>query len=105
MYYPPKVLMAARQLLGISREDLAEAAKISFRTLANFEMEMPGTTLKTVEAVQTALMSHYGLQFIPEDQSNGFGIRFPVGHFSDPQHRRRTPRKLKSKSVAKKRMT
>lgn len=98
MYFPPKVLMAARLLLGISRKELAEASKISFRTLSNFESEMPGTTLKTMEAVQSALISHYGVQFLPEDENNGYGIRFPLGHFSDPKNRQRTPRKSKSKT-------
>ncbi|MGM4921389.1 helix-turn-helix domain-containing protein [Tardiphaga sp. 804_B3_N1_9] len=101
MYYPPKVLMAARQLLGVSREDLAEAAKIGVRTLASFEMDGPGTTLKTLEAVQMALVTQYGVQFLPEDEKQGFGIRFPRGHFGAPEKRHRPPRKANPKSKPK----
>lgn len=93
--------MAARMLLGISREELAKAAKISTRTLASFEMGLPGSKITTLEAIQSALTSKYGIQLLPEDQNNGYGVRFPVGHFESAENKKRAPRKTKAKSKTK----
>lgn len=93
--------MAARMLLGLSREELAKAAKISARTLASFEMGLPGSRITTLEAIQVALTSKYGIQFLPEDQNNGFGIRFPVGHFNKSKNKQSAPRKAKTKTKNK----
>lgn len=64
---------AARALLDWSREDLAEASKVSLRTIVDFERGAREPRDLTLEAIERAL-SGAGVQFIPEN-GGGAGVR------------------------------
>lgn len=67
----PKLLKAARLSLELSQDDLATSAKISLRSLIKLELSNPNTTVRTVEAVQSALERH-GVVFVSDDKAEGF---------------------------------
>jgi transcriptional regulator with XRE-family HTH domain len=79
MFVHPKLLRAARLSLDISQDDVAAAAGISRRSLQKLELCNPDTTVRTIEAVQRALVG-YGVVFLIEDQNAGWGFRLPRGH-------------------------
>ena len=68
----PSQCRGARGLLGISQQDLADASKVSKRTIAAFEL---GENVRAVlrDAIARAL-EDAGVQFIPEN-GGGAGVR------------------------------
>lgn len=63
----------ARAMLGMSQRDLAEAAEVAPRTLADFETGTRQPHPRTLAAIQTALEAA-GVEFIPEN-GGGAGVR------------------------------
>ena len=75
MIYPVQV-RAARSLLGISQDELAERASLSVITIKRIEAagtELKGTA-QTMASIQRALESK-GIVFIDQDDKQGPGVR------------------------------
>lgn len=65
----------ARAMLGLTRKDLAIAAKVAERTLVNFEGNNNKTLYdRTLIDIQKAL-ENAGIVFVPEDKNGGAGVR------------------------------
>ncbi|WP_338147696.1 helix-turn-helix domain-containing protein [Neoroseomonas terrae] len=64
---------AARALLGLTREQLADASAVPLRTLARFELDDGSPQQRTLTAIRTALEAA-GVEFIPEN-GGGAGVR------------------------------
>ncbi len=64
---------AARALVGLSREDLAKAAQVALRTLADFESGARSPHRPTLSAIQRAL-EEAGVLFIDQNE-HGPGVR------------------------------
>ncbi|MGI6852055.1 helix-turn-helix domain-containing protein [Mesorhizobium sp. 1B3] len=77
MDVPSQLLRAARHALGLSREDLAQLAGISVRTLASLEADEP-VKIETLRKVQRALESK-GVSFSAGDGHQGPKIQMPLG--------------------------
>ena len=69
----PGQCRAARALLNLSRAELAGLAKVSERTLVDFERGARTPLRSTLAAIRRALESA-GIEFIPED-GKGPGVR------------------------------
>lgn len=65
---------AARAMLGWSRQDLAEAAKVAERTIVDFERGARAPYERTLIDVKHAL-ENAGMEFIDEN-GGGVGVRF-----------------------------
>jgi transcriptional regulator with XRE-family HTH domain len=81
MIYPVQI-RAARGLLGLSQDDLAQRASIGVVTVKRIEAagtEIRGTA-QTMARIQRALESA-GIIFIDQDETNGPGVRLrtPIG--------------------------
>ncbi len=70
----PKLLKAARLLLEISQDELAQTAGISRRTLVRLETLSPDASFRSIGAVRKALES-YGVIFIEDGEYSG--LRLP----------------------------
>ncbi|WP_158874176.1 helix-turn-helix transcriptional regulator [Antarcticirhabdus aurantiaca] len=70
----PNILRAARVLLGLSQDELAEAARISKRSLARLEAGEFDPLLSTIETVKLALEER-GVVFLGPTESSGPGLR------------------------------
>ncbi|RIY03763.1 helix-turn-helix domain-containing protein [Aureimonas flava] len=73
----PNLLKAARILLGLSQDDLANAVGISRKSLARVEAGGVDSTLGTVEAIKVALELR-GVTFLGGSESFGPGLRVPA---------------------------
>ncbi|MGO8867330.1 MAG: helix-turn-helix domain-containing protein [Alphaproteobacteria bacterium] len=69
----PAQTRAARALLGMSREELANASEVALRTLADFESGTRAPHRPTLGAIRTALEAA-GVEFISEN-NGGPGVR------------------------------
>lgn len=77
MDIPVELLRASRVALGMSQAELARAAGVAVRTVA--KMETSGRVLwETRQKIKKALESK-GIKFLDRDESNGFGMRLPLG--------------------------
>ena len=63
----------ARGMLGWSRDQLSEAAKVAKRTIVDFERSARSPQHSTIAAIKQALEAA-GVQFIPEN-GGGPGVR------------------------------
>lgn len=70
----PAQSRGARGMLGWSQEQLAEAAKVSRATIADFERGERTPTATNLIAIREAF-EKAGLEFIPEN-GGGIGLRF-----------------------------
>jgi transcriptional regulator with XRE-family HTH domain len=71
-----RLIAAARALAGVSRSDLAKSAGIAPSTLARMEAE--GGAIVRPAAPADALrraLENFGVQFIPEGDGMGAGVR------------------------------
>ena len=68
---------AARGLLNITQQDLAERSRVSKRTVVNFEQAERQPVPATSEALRRALEGA-GVEFIPEN-GGGAGVRLSKG--------------------------
>lgn len=73
MSISPAQCRAARALLGWSQEDLETAAKVSKKTIADFERDQRSQHDRTIGAIETAFASH-GIIFIAQN-GGGEGVR------------------------------
>lgn len=69
----PSQCRAARALVGMSQDRLAEVSDVAKRTIASFEREGRQPYQRTIAALQLAL-ENAGIEFIPENGS-GPGVR------------------------------
>lgn len=70
----PRQSRAARELLGWTQADLAEAATLGLATVKNFESERRETTAANLKAIQRAL-EEAGVELIPAKGGKGVGVR------------------------------
>jgi transcriptional regulator with XRE-family HTH domain len=70
-------IRAARALLGWRQEDLSKASGVGTATIYRIEKTETSITgnVSTVVKIQAAL-EKAGIQFIENDDSGGFGVRF-----------------------------
>jgi len=70
-------IRAARALLGWRQEDLSKASRVGTATIYRIEKTERSITgnVSTVVKIQAAL-EKAGIQFIENDDSGGFGVRF-----------------------------
>jgi len=71
----PRQIKAARTLLGWSQQELADKAVLSLSTVLSMEKGKADPRLSSLTAVQRAL-NRGGIEFIPEDEVRGEGLRF-----------------------------
>jgi transcriptional regulator with XRE-family HTH domain len=76
MLAPPKLLKAARNLLGLTLDQVGEAAGLSGKTVARVEAGGKRTTLEAAEAIQ-GVYERRGVQFLQETGEGGEGLRLP----------------------------
>jgi DNA-binding XRE family transcriptional regulator len=69
----PTQCRAARALLNWSQDDLEIAARVSKKTIADFERDQRSQQSRTIEAIEVALTAH-GIIFIPQN-GGGEGVR------------------------------
>lgn len=70
----PAQIRAARALLGMSQQDVAQRAGVSTRTIVNLEKGDRQPIAATVKAVTAALVEA-GVIFIPAEGGEGPGLR------------------------------
>lgn len=70
----PSQCRAARALLNWSQDDLELAARVSKKTITDFERNQRDQQVRTIEAIRAALVSH-GVIFISPDKAGGEGVR------------------------------
>lgn len=73
MTISPGQCRAARALIGLRQEDLAEQSGVGLRTIVNFEKGNSTPIAANLSAIQRAL-EDAGVQFIPEN-GGGAGVR------------------------------
>jgi transcriptional regulator with XRE-family HTH domain len=93
----PEQCKAARAMLDMSREDLANAAGIAVRTLVDFERGARQPQRNNLAAIRTALEAA-GVEFVeqgPYEGPGGPGVRMParVGRWTVDLRRRRVTSK------------
>jgi len=76
MYVTPKMLWAARFLLGLSRDEIGAAAGLSGKTVARIEAGGAKASVEALAAVQNAL-ERMGVVFLPQTEDQGEGLRMP----------------------------
>jgi len=71
----PAQIRAARALLGINQRELSKCAEVAISTVKRIEVseEITGSA-RTLSKLQTAL-ERAGVEFIPEDETTGPGVR------------------------------
>ncbi|AMA58897.1 helix-turn-helix domain-containing protein [Bradyrhizobium sp. CCGE-LA001] len=74
----PRQSRAARELLGWTQANLAEAATLGLATVKNFESERRETTPANLKAIQRAL-EEAGVELIPAKGGKGVGVRLKNG--------------------------
>ena len=68
-------IKAARALLGIGQRELSKLADVAISTLKRIELAEDITgSARTLWKIQTAL-EEAGVEFIPEDENKGPGVR------------------------------
>jgi predicted transcriptional regulator len=76
----PRLIRAARGLVGISQQTLAEAANIYQKTVANIEADksnrMDPRRLKVLRELQRVLEDIHGIEFFAASDDSGEGVRF-----------------------------
>jgi len=70
----PAQCKAARALLDLSRDDLADLADVGVATISDFERGRRQPYDRTRRDIQAAL-EQAGVLFIPADQTGGAGVR------------------------------
>ncbi|MBF0307419.1 MAG: helix-turn-helix transcriptional regulator [Alphaproteobacteria bacterium] len=71
--FTPSQCRAARALIGMQQEELANLAKVARKTLADFEGSKSSPHPRTLDAIRAALETA-GVEFIPEN-GGGAGVR------------------------------
>ncbi|MBI1201932.1 MAG: helix-turn-helix domain-containing protein [Rhodopseudomonas sp.] len=76
----PRLIRAARGLIGISQAALAEKAGVTQKTITKIEAddseEMDPRRLKVLRDLQRVLEDVYGVEFFAASEHSGEGVRF-----------------------------
>ncbi|MDP9630368.1 UNVERIFIED_ORG: transcriptional regulator with XRE-family HTH domain [Ensifer adhaerens] len=75
MHHSSDLLKAARVLLGLKQDELAEQANIARHTLRRLEAGKENVTKNTVEAI-VKVLEEKGIEFILPTAEKGPGIRW-----------------------------
>lgn len=70
----PAQVRAARALLDISQQELADLSKVGLRTIVQFERGSASISASIIQALALSLEAS-GIEFIPEN-GGGAGVRF-----------------------------
>ena len=70
----PAQIRAARALLDISQQELADLSKVGLRTIVQFERGSTSISASIIQALVLSLEAT-GIEFIPEN-GGGAGLRF-----------------------------
>ncbi|ADH89953.1 transcriptional regulator, XRE family [Ancylobacter novellus DSM 506] len=81
MKVTPAQVRAARALLDISQQDLADLSKVGLRTIVQFERGSGSISASIIQALALSLEAS-GIEFIPEN-GGGAGARFRKPSASD----------------------
>ncbi|WFR99557.1 helix-turn-helix transcriptional regulator [Rhizobium tumorigenes] len=68
-----RTLRAARALVGLSQEELAEASGVSRQIIARMERGEQNVLLESIQQTRAAL-EHLGIVFIASDKTRGPGV-------------------------------
>ena len=90
MYVTPRMLRAARLLLGLSQEEMGEAAGLSGKTVARVEAGGAKVSVEALAALQEAL-ERKGVVFLPQTEEHGEGLRMPRDARVRPGSKARKP--------------
>ena len=84
-------IRAARALLGLNQRELSKIAEVATSTLKRIELaqELTGSA-RTLWKLQTAL-EKAGVEFIPEDDLKGPGVRLKESTRSKARRKRKPP--------------
>jgi transcriptional regulator with XRE-family HTH domain len=77
MALTPAQCRAGRALVKLTQADLANAAQVATKTIADFELEVRTPYPRTLAALRQALEAT-GVEFIPEN-GGGAGVRLRKG--------------------------
>jgi transcriptional regulator with XRE-family HTH domain len=85
-------IRAARALLGLNQRELSKIAGVATSTLKRIELaqELTGSA-RTLWKLQTAL-ENAGVEFIPDDDLKGPGVRLKESTRSKARHKRKSSR-------------
>jgi predicted transcriptional regulator len=76
----PRLIRAARGLIGISQAALAEKAGVTQKTITKIEADdsetMDPRRLKVLQELQRVLEDVYGIEFFAASEHSGEGVRF-----------------------------
>ena len=76
----PRLIRAARGLLGIDQATLAEKAGVARKTVVKIETDegdrMDPRRLKVLQQLQRVLEDSYGVEFFAASEHSGEGVRF-----------------------------
>lgn len=76
----PRLIRAARGLIGISQAALAEKAGVTQKTITKIEADdseiMDPRRLKVLQELQRVLEDVYGVEFFAASEHSGEGVRF-----------------------------
>ena len=76
----PRLIRAARGLVGIDQETLAEQAGVTRLTVIKIEADesdrMDPRRLKALRSLQRVLEDEYGIEFTAASKNAGEGVRF-----------------------------
>ncbi|QIB35786.1 helix-turn-helix transcriptional regulator [Ancylobacter pratisalsi] len=81
MKVTPAQIRAARALLDISQQELADLSKVGLRTIVQFERGSTSISASIIQALVLSLEAT-GIEFIPEN-GGGAGLRFRKPAASD----------------------
>jgi DNA-binding XRE family transcriptional regulator len=76
----PRLIRAARGLVGIDRATLAEKAGVTRLTVYKIELDkddrMDPRRLKVLQSLQRIFENEYGIEFFAASKNSGEGVRF-----------------------------
>lgn len=82
LHISPEQCRAARAMLSWSQAKLARAANVSRSTVTDFERGIRIPVANNIAAIQSAF-EQAGIEFLPEQESKGFGVRFRPNYRQD----------------------
>jgi DNA-binding XRE family transcriptional regulator len=77
----PRMIRAARALLGLEQSDLAELAEVSRKTIVNVEADpnnsdrLDSRRRDVFDAIQTTFEVFFDVEFVFPDSTTGEGVR------------------------------
>jgi DNA-binding XRE family transcriptional regulator len=76
----PRLIRAARGLLGVDQGELAKRARVARKTIVLIEADesdrMDPRRLKILQSLQRTLEDDYGIEFFEASENSGEGVRF-----------------------------